>query len=58
MNKIEIMTSVGFSFHISNFVSGGRDSSVIVVTGKRVGQAMNIISTGRKNERFVSFPKS
>jgi hypothetical protein len=44
--------------NIRAFVSGGRDISVIVVTGIRDGQSMNSISTCRKGERFVSLSKT
>ena len=44
--------------NIRNFVSGDRDSSVIVVTGTRDGQPMNSISIYRKGERFISPSKS
>jgi len=43
-----------YYLYTRTFVSGGRDSSVIVVTEKRDGQPMNSISTYRKGERFVS----
>ena len=57
--KIICLHLVGILFpHIRTFASGGRDSSVIVMTGTRDGQPMNSISTYRKGERFVSLSKS
>jgi hypothetical protein len=44
--------------NIHTFVSGGRDSSVIVVTRTKDGQTMNSISTYRKGEEFFSLSKS